>query len=112
MSGPRVLLAVLSERTSAKGNAYLAGWLGKARVVGFRGDDDPYGNPTWNLYVSEPEPREGAATGAVRTAEQPSGGAPRRPPVNSRGGRPATPAARNGVAEDGFDWERGDDVPL
>jgi len=110
MTGPRVLLAVLSERTSARGNPYLAGWLGKARVVGFRGEDDAHGNPTWNLYVSEPEPREGsgaakppagaATTGSAGTAER---GAPRRSPANARprGGRSATPAPRNG---DGFDW--------
>src|SRR4051794_31574031 len=47
----------LSERTSAKGNAYLSGWLGKASVVAFRGEDDRHGNPTWDLFVSEPQPR-------------------------------------------------------
>lgn len=53
----KVLLLSLSERTSAKGNTYLSGWLGKAKVVGFRGEDD-HGNPTWNIYVSEPERRD------------------------------------------------------
>lgn len=60
MTGPRVLLMTLSERTSARGNAYLAGWLGKASVVAFRGDPDKFGNPTWSVYVSEPEPRDDA----------------------------------------------------
>lgn len=72
VTGPRVLLLQLSERTSAKGNPYLSGWLGKATVVGFRGDPDKYGNETWNLYVAEPEqreegPRNGAPSNLRRT---------------------------------------------
>ncbi|WP_191057509.1 hypothetical protein [Geminicoccus harenae] len=58
---PKVLLTTLTERTSAKGNVYLTGWLAKARVVGFRGEDDEHGNPVWNLYLSEPERRENAS---------------------------------------------------
>lgn len=61
MSGPLVLLASLSVRTSARGNTYLSGWLGKAQVVGFVGEPDKYGNETWNLFVSEPEQRSGQA---------------------------------------------------
>jgi hypothetical protein len=57
MTGNRVLLATLSVRTSAKGNGYLSGWLGKASVVGFRGEPDKFGNETWNIYVAELEPR-------------------------------------------------------
>jgi hypothetical protein len=57
VTGPRVLLLTLSERTSGKGNRYLSGWLGKASVVAFRGEDDKHGNPTWDLFVSEPQPR-------------------------------------------------------
>ena len=56
-AAPRVLLMQLSERTSAKGNAYLSGWLGRASVVGFRGEPDKFGNETWDLFVSTPEPR-------------------------------------------------------
>jgi hypothetical protein len=56
-AGPRVLLLTLSERTSAKGNPYMSGWLGKASVVAFRGEDDKHGHPTWDLFVSTPEPR-------------------------------------------------------
>src|SRR3954447_3443557 len=61
-AGPRVLLMQLSQRTSAKGNYYLSGWLGKASVVAFRGEDDRHGNPTWDLFVSTPEPRAEAKT--------------------------------------------------
>lgn len=66
MSGPRVLLATLSIRTSAKGNAYLSGWLGKAQVVGFPGEADKYGNATWNLYVAEPEQRDAPSGASAR----------------------------------------------
>jgi hypothetical protein len=60
MSRPKVLLAKLSVHTSAKGREYLSGFLGKASVVGFKGEPDRFGNPCWNIFVSEPEPREGA----------------------------------------------------
>jgi hypothetical protein len=63
----RVLLARLSVRTSAKGNRYLSGWLGKASVVGFPGEPDKHGNETFNLYVSEPEPRDPASAPARAT---------------------------------------------
>ena len=62
--GPRVLLATLSVRTSGKGTAYLSGWLGKARVVAFAGEPDKHGNATWDLFVSEPEPRRDASEDA------------------------------------------------
>jgi hypothetical protein len=58
MSGPRVLLMTLAERTSGKGTVYLAGWLGKARLVGFKAKEpDKYGNEAWEIYAQEPEPK-------------------------------------------------------
>ena len=80
MNANRVLLMQLSERISAKGNRYLAGWLGKAGVVAFRGEPDKYGNETWDLFVAtpEPEPRQRSAArddavGEVRSeAAEPS----------------------------------------
>lgn len=51
----RVHLLDLTLRTSAAGNQYLAGWLGKASVVGFR-DRDAEGE-VWNIYLSTPAPR-------------------------------------------------------
>jgi hypothetical protein len=59
---PRVLLTTLSVRTSAAGRQYLSGFLAKARVVAFEGEPDRFGNPTWDLFLSEPEPRDGAAS--------------------------------------------------
>jgi hypothetical protein len=73
---PKVLLTTLTERTSAKGNVYLTGWLAKARVVGFRGDDDEHGNPVWNLYLSEPERRENGQAGTSERPERPARPAP------------------------------------
>ena len=60
MSGIRVLLTTLSVRTSARGRPHLSGFLGKSRVVAFEGEADRFGNPTWDIFVAEPEPRDGA----------------------------------------------------
>jgi hypothetical protein len=57
MSRPRVILTKLSVRTSAKGREYLSGFLGKASIVGFKGEPDKYGNPVWDVFACEPEPR-------------------------------------------------------
>jgi hypothetical protein len=57
-AAPRVLLMQLSERTSARGNRYLSGWLGKASVVAFLDEQpDKFGNPQWSVFVAEPQPR-------------------------------------------------------
>jgi hypothetical protein len=93
MSNPRVLLTTLSVRTSAKGNAYLAGWLGKASVVAFQGEPDRFGNPTWDLYLSEPEPRDrpAAATAPQKPAsapqERPAGVLPLEDSMRAAGAR-------------------------
>ena len=87
---PKVLLTTLTERTSAKGNLYLTGWLTKARVVGFRGDDDDQGHPVWNIYLSEPEPRPAAAaSGQDRPARTPAPAG--KLPTSTDALAPATP---------------------
>ena len=53
-----MLLLTLSQRTSAKGNSYLSGYLGKTSVVGFPGEPDKFGNETWDLFVSPAPPRQ------------------------------------------------------
>ena len=53
----KVLLTVLSERTSAAGNRYLSGWLGKARVVGFLDKDATASETIWNVFVQTPAPK-------------------------------------------------------
>ena len=53
----KVLVATLWQRTSDKGTEYLSGFLGKARVIGFRGQPTADGIPTWDIYM---QPREGA----------------------------------------------------
>src|SRR3954466_4563064 len=92
MNPNRVLLLQLSERTSAKGNRYLSGWLGKASVVAFRGEDDKHGNPTWDLFASEPQPR--AEVGQERDPA-------RRPQARDAGG-PAKPSAPPSARGDGW----------
>src|SRR6476620_10301565 len=96
----RVLLMQLSERTSGKGNRYLSGWLGKASVVAFAGEPDKHGNPTWDLFVSEPQPR--AEVGQERDPA-------RRPQVKSAnlagsdpGDRAAKPSASPFARGDGW----------
>src|SRR5690242_8938629 len=85
MNANRVLLLTLSERTSAKGNAYLSGWLGKASVVAFRGENDKHGNPTWDLFVSTPEPRQDQQQ--QPRADQRPLPLDRAPPAGGSGGR-------------------------
>src|SRR4051812_11105091 len=60
----------LSERTSGKGNRYMSGWLGKASVVAFAGEPDKHGNPTWDLFVSTPEPRPEAENRNLRNSDR------------------------------------------
>ena len=47
----KILLTVLWQRTSASGREYLSGFLGKARIVGFKGEPTADSTPTWDLYV-------------------------------------------------------------
>lgn len=54
MNGERVHLFDLRERTSAKGNRYLSGWLGKAAVVAFL--DREADEPIWKVFLSTPAP--------------------------------------------------------
>jgi hypothetical protein len=58
MNSDKVLLAVLKERQSAKGNRYLSGWLGKARLIAFQDKDAPEGEVIWQVYAQTPEDRE------------------------------------------------------
>lgn len=56
-------------RTSAAGNEYLSGWLGKAAVVGFR-DREAEGE-VWNIFVSTPAPRQTEAPNRQRKPRRP-----------------------------------------
>ncbi len=58
---PKVLLAQLSERTSGQGRKYLSGWMGRAKLVAFAGEPDKFGNPTWDLFAAEPDPKPAIA---------------------------------------------------
>lgn len=77
--GERVLLLELRERTSAAGNRYMSGWLGKASVVAFLDRDAE--EPTWQVFVSTPAPRQ--------TDTQPNGSSDRSP-FTPRTSRPSS----------------------
>ena len=49
---PKVLLTTVSVRKSARtGKSWLPGWLGRSRLIGFQGEDDRYGNPTFFFLI-------------------------------------------------------------
>jgi hypothetical protein len=81
----KVLLATLTEAVSGRGNTYMRGWLGASNLVAFAGEPDEQGRPTWNLYLVERQPRDGAATAAKKPHERNAGPLP-----------PAGTAARSG----------------
>ena len=57
-SQARVPFATLSILTSSKGAIYYAGFLGKAKLLGFPGaEPDKYGNSTVDLFVVGSPPR-------------------------------------------------------
>lgn len=70
MSGAeKVLLMELRERTSAAGNRYLSGWLGKASVVAFLDRDAD--ETTWQVFVSAPAPRPNGGQAAAPSSPSP-----------------------------------------
>jgi hypothetical protein len=89
------LLTTLWERTSARGTAYLSGFLGRARIIGFRGEPTADGTLTWNVYLQpgrwqeEPRPRAAAAT-----QRQPRKVGPRCQPKVQRPPRPERSSVR------------------
>jgi hypothetical protein len=62
----------LWQRTSERGNDYLSGFLGKARIIAFRGATTADGTLTWNVYL-QPGREQSEAEGSSR------GGSNRRP---------------------------------
>jgi hypothetical protein len=71
-SDQKVLIATLWHRTSGKGNEYLSGYLGKARIIGFRGDPTADGTPTWDLYVQPGKEQEERGGSGQREARSPT----------------------------------------
>lgn len=98
MTAPRVLLTTLSIRTAASGHQYLSGYLGKARVVAFTGEPDKFGNETWDVYLSEPEPRQASGTGP-----RPQGGGLHRDGDRIRAGRTSARAHRDRAASEALE---------
>src|SRR4051794_28390657 len=52
----KLLLMTLTQRTSSKGNPYMVGILNGLSVIGFRGEDNEWGE-TWNVYLQERQPQ-------------------------------------------------------
>jgi hypothetical protein len=73
MNENRVLLMMLSEKTSAKGSLYMTGWLGKAKVVAFKSrEPDKYGNEQWEVFVATPrETSQPSMPAFVNTTSEP-----------------------------------------
>lgn len=71
---PRVLLATLYERTSARGNRYLSGRLGAARVIAFLDTEVERSEGTqavWNVFVTaSDDTRQRSAEGSDNTPRQ------------------------------------------
>jgi hypothetical protein len=113
-----VLLTTLSVRTSSKGNEYLTGWLGKARVIGFRGEPDRFSNGTWDLYLCEPEPRQDAPAADVPSgrshAPERAGGAPaaRSRPARREGNGSRQERAANEAFQRAGAPDLNDDLPF
>ena len=59
----KILLVTLWERTSGKGNTYVSGFLGKARIIGFHGEPTAEGTPTWDIYVTPGKEQEERGSG-------------------------------------------------
>ena len=54
----KVLITTLWQCTSDKGNQYLSGFLGKARVISFLGHPTADGIPTWDIYLQPGKEQE------------------------------------------------------
>jgi hypothetical protein len=68
----KVLIATLWERKSARGNTYLSGFLGKARVIGFRGEPTADGTPTWDICLQPGKEQEEHGSSLQRETRSPT----------------------------------------
>jgi hypothetical protein len=66
----RTLIATLWQRISDKGNEYLSGFHGKARVIGFRGQPTADGIPTWDICVQPGKEQDERASARAQVPRQ------------------------------------------
>jgi hypothetical protein len=61
MSAPddKVLLTTLWVKTSASGREYLFGYLGKAKLIAFKGKPAADGTATWDVFIKAGQDQEG-----------------------------------------------------
>ncbi len=87
MSTPnqKILLCSLWQRTSERGNEYLSGFLGKARIIAFRGEPMPEGILTWDVYLSPGKQQEDPSADRTprRRASAPRRQAPAQEPAGA-----------------------------
>jgi hypothetical protein len=111
MSGqaPKVLVATLWQRRSGRGNEYLSGFLGKARIVGFRGEPTADGTPTWDIYLQPGKEQDERAGGQVQHSRQASNAVlpPARAKLWERGAA-ENPGSNQPFYEDPVDDTRGE----
>jgi hypothetical protein len=68
--GDKVLLTILWQRTSERGTEYLSRFLGKARIIGFRGEPTADGVPTWDIYVQPGKEQDERASARAQVSQQ------------------------------------------
>jgi hypothetical protein len=104
---PKVLIATLWHRRSARGNDYLSGYLGKAKVIGFRGETMPDGIQTWNIFLQPGKEQETAEaerkTASPRRSEQPQRQHARAAPRATAAAEPDRPFFDDGIDDIGRD---------
>ena len=71
-SDQKVLVTTLWQRTSGERNEYLSGFLGKARIIGFKGEPTPDGTPTWDIYVQPGKEQEERGGSGQRESRSPT----------------------------------------
>ena len=94
MTAPMVKIGRVFEKTSARGNQYMVGRLGAARLLAFRDRDNP---EVWNLFVQQVEEegkngRPGNGDERTRQADQAQVTAAKRAARQSRSQRKRPPA--------------------
>jgi hypothetical protein len=99
---PKVLICALWQRTSERGNEYLSGFLGKARVIGFRGEPTPEGIQTWNIFLQPGKEQEKAEEERKAASSRPAA-SPRRAEKPQRRPEPDRPFFSDDIDDVGRD---------
>jgi hypothetical protein len=112
----RIPFTRLYERTSARGNRYLLGRLGYARLIAFQGEPTAEGTPTWDVYITPGDP-DGARRAPQARAEAPDDQlstrpTPNRAPTPARAPRRGIPAPVGAADGDDDPEPFNDEIPF